>query len=180
MSRRPAAALAALAVVAIAVTTAVPVAPAATQGRSLVLYAKPARAEFVNHNDDRERGILKNPFGSDYLPTPPSANSAKKGARAGDNALFSLKLYSDRNLTRHVGTAIYSCTFNFAREAICDGHFQLRDGAMFAMGPANLGSGNLVLPVIGGTGRYSGAHGQLSSTWSSTKKTVQVIRFRLL
>ncbi len=143
------------------------------------MYAKPTRAQFINHNDDRERGDIRNPFNPDSLPTPPNANSAKKGARAGDNALFSFKLYSDPRLTRPVGNAIYSCTFNFAQEAICEANFNLNGGTMIASGPATLDSSNIVLPVIGGTGRYAGAHGQLTSRSSGTKNT-QIVRFRLL
>jgi hypothetical protein len=179
MSRKLPAALAALALTA---ALAAPVATAATQGRSFVFYAKPTRAQFINHADDRERGNkLANPFLADLLPTPPSANSGKKGARAGDNALFSLKLYSDSALKRLVGTATYSCTFNFAHIAICEGNFELNNGTMIAMGPANLQSGDLVLPVIGGTGRYAGAHGQLTSTSSINQNSnTQIIRFQLV
>ncbi len=176
MSRRFPAALVAL---ALAATMAVPLAPASTQGRSLVVYAKPTRAQFINHNDDRARGDITNPFNPDSPPTPPNANSAKKGARAGDTALFSFKLYSDPGLKRHVGNAIYSCTFNFAQEAICEAIFTLNGGTMIALGPAKLDSSNIVLPVIGGTGRYAGAHGQLTSRSSGTKNT-QIVRFRLL
>jgi len=178
MSRAVPAAVVAL---ALAATTA-PLAPATTQERSLVVYAKPTRAQFVNHNDDRERGALRNPFDPDSPPTPPNANSAKKGARAGDNALFSFKLYSDARLTRPVGNAIYHCTFNFAKEAICEANFTLNGGTMIALGPAKLDSGNvnIVLPVTGGTGRYAGAHGQLTSRPSGAKNNAQIIRFRLL
>jgi hypothetical protein len=178
MSRRLPAALAA---VAIAATIVAPAALAATQGRrSFVLYAKTTRAQFVNHADDRERGNITNPFNADILPTPPNANAGKKGARAGDNGLFSLQLYSDPKLTRPVGTATYSCTFNFAHEAICEGQFELGSGTMIAIGPANLDTGNFVLPVTGGTGRYAGAHGQLTSTSSIAKKNTQTIRFQLV
>jgi hypothetical protein len=170
---------AALAAVAVAAAMAVPVASATTEGRSFVVYAKPTRAQFVNHNDDRERGDITNPFG-DVLPTPPNANSGKKGARAGDSALFGFKLYSDLKLTRPIGTAIYSCTFNFAHVAICEGHFELNHGTMIAMGPANLDSSTFVLPVTGGTGRYAGAHGQLASRSSGNKQNTQIIRFRLV
>jgi hypothetical protein len=178
MSRRLPAALAA---VALAATMAAPVAPATTRGRSFVFFGKPTRAQFINHADDRERGnkILK-PFLADVLPTPPKANAGKKGARAGDNGLFSLQLYSDPKLTRPVGTATYSCTFNFAHEAICEGLFELGGGTMIAMGPANLDTGNFVLPVTGGTGRYAGAHGQLTSTSSINTKNTQTIRFQLV
>ena len=51
---------------------------------------------------------------------------------------------------------------------------------MIAMGPAILDGSTIVLPVTGGTGRYAGAHGQLTSTSSGNKKNTQIIRFRLL
>jgi hypothetical protein len=159
---------------------AVPVATATTQGRSFVFYGKLTRAQFINHADDRERGKKINPFSSDILPTPPNANTGKKGARAGDNALLSVKLYSDPDLKRPVGSAIYSCTFNFGGEAICEASFELGNGTMIAMGPARLDSSAMILPVTGGTGRYRGAHGQVTSSSSRTRKNTQVIRFRLV
>jgi hypothetical protein len=172
---------AALLAVAVAGAVAAPLALSATQARrSFVLYAKPTRALFVNHNDDRERGNFTNPFG-DLLPTPRNANSGKEGARAGDNALFTLKLYSDRKLKRLVGTAAYHCTVNFGQQAICEGQFDFgRSGTMVAMGPADLKSGDLVIPVTGGTGRYAGAHGQLTSTSQGKKTSTQVLRFQLV
>jgi hypothetical protein len=178
MSRRLPAALVA---VAVAANVAVPVALATTQARrSFVLYAKPTRAQFINHADDRKRGNFTNPF-ADLLPTPSNANSGKPGARAGDNALFTLKLYSDGKLTRLAGTATYSCTVNFGGQAICEGQFELSaGGTMIAMGPADLKSGDLVLPVTGGTGRYAGAHGQLTSTSAGKKTSTQIIHFQLV
>jgi hypothetical protein len=160
-------------------TTTTPLTPAPAQGRSFVIYAKPTRAQFVNHSDDRARGDFTNPFDPDVLPTPPNANSAKKGARAGDNAFFNFKLFSDLNLTRPIGNANYSCTFNFAQEATCEANFSLNGGTMFAMGPATLAGSDIILPVTGGTGRYAGAHGQLNSRAAGNKNT-QIIRFRLL
>ena len=172
---------AALVAVAIAATVAVPVALASTQARrSFVFYAKPTRAQFINHADDRERGNITNPFGDAVLPTPPNANSGKQGARAGDNALFMLKLYSDAKLTRLVGTASYSCTVNFGQQAICEGQFELGDGTMIAVGQADLRSGDWVLPVSGGTRRYAGAHGQLTSKPAGTKLNTQIIHFQLV
>ncbi len=172
---------AALVAVGVAASVAIPVALASTQARrSFVLYAKPTRAQFINHADDRERGNITNPFGDAVLPTPPNANSGKQGARAGDNALFSLKLYSDAGLTRPVGTASYSCTVNFGQQAICEGQFALGDGTMIAVGQADLRSSSWVLPVSGGTRRYAGAHGQLTSRAAGTKKNTQIIRFQLV
>jgi hypothetical protein len=171
---------AALVAVAVAATVAVPVALATTHARrSFVFYAKPTRAQFINHADDRARGNFTNPF-AEVVPTPRNANSGKPGARAGDNALFTFKLYSDAKLTRLVGTAAYSCTVNFGRQAICEDQFVLRDGTMIAMGPADLKSGDLVLPVAGGTGRYAGAHGQLTSTSAGKTSSTQIIHFQLV
>jgi hypothetical protein len=172
---------AALVAVAVAVAVAVPVALAATQARrTFVFYAKPTQAQFISHNDDRERGNFTNPFG-DLLPTPKNANTGKPGARAGDNALFTLKLYSDRKLKRLVGTAVYSCTVNFGQQAMCEGQFELGKGTtMIAMGPADLKKGDLVLPVTGGTGRYAGAQGQLTSTSAGKKTSTQILRFQLV
>ncbi len=161
-------------------TTTAPTSSPATQGRSFVVYAKPTRAQFVDHNDDRKRGDFKNPFDPDLLPTPRNANSGKKGARAGDNALFSFKVYADAKLTRPIGDAIYSCTFNFAEEATCEANFTLTGGSMTAMGPTMLDDSIILLPVTGGTGEYSGARGQFSARASGSKSNTQIIRFRLL
>jgi len=161
-------------------TAAVPAARAAAQGRSFFLYAKPTRVQFVNRADDRARGLKLNPFNADIVPPPPKAAKGKKGGRPGDHALFAFKLYSGPGLKRLVGTAVYSCTFNFAHEAICDADFELGKGSMTAMGPAQLGSSfsRITLPVIGGTGRYAGAHGQMTSRPSIYKNT-QIIEFQL-
>ena len=169
-----------LAAAATATSIYISAAAATTQARSLVLYGKVTRAQFMNHADDRARGNGLNPFNVDApLPTPAGANTRKKGTRAGDQALVSLKLYSDAHLTRPVGSVLYSCTFNFTNEALCEADFELNNGTMIAMGPADL-SGGFILPVIGGTGAYTGAHGEFTSTPTTTKKNVQAIHFLLL
>jgi hypothetical protein len=172
---------AALAAAAVAATAAAPVAQAASQQRSFVVYAKPVRAQFVSHAGDRERtSNLVNPFNPDFLPTPKNANNGKKGTRAGDRAIVSLTLYADRKLTRPVGTAIYSCRFNFGQEAVCEAQFELGKGTIIALGPMRLDGSPIVLPVTGGTDRYRGAHGQMTSTSAHNKKNTQIIHFELV
>jgi len=163
-----------------AATNTAPATSATTHPRSFVVYAKPKRAQFVNHADDRARGDKLNSLNADSLPTPANANSGKKGARAGDNALITLVLYADPNLTRVVGSAVYSCTFNFAQEAVCDGQFELNGGTIIALGPAKLDGSEIVLAVTGGAGTYEGAHGQVTSTSLGAKKTTQIFRFELV
>jgi hypothetical protein len=151
--------------VALAVAGAGPYgAAAAAETHSMIFYAKVIRVQFINHDDDRQRGNLTNPFNADArLPPPPNANVGTKGARAGDNALFSFNLYSDAKLVKPVGSGVYSCTFNFAHRAICEADFELRGGTMFASGPADLDTGEFTLPVSGGTGAYLGARGEFTS-----------------
>jgi hypothetical protein len=163
-----------------AATSTVPASTAATPRHKFVVYGKSKRAQFVNHADDRARGDTLNSFNADTLQPPADANTGKKGTRAGDNALVSLTLYSDSNLTRVVGTATYSCTFNFAQEAACDGQFDLGGGTIIALGPARLDGSEITLAVTGGTGRYAGAHGQVTSTTPNAKKNMQIFRFDLL
>jgi hypothetical protein len=172
----------ALAAAAVAAALVVPATTSASQShaQSVVLYGKGKRAQFVNRADDRDRGNTTNPFGDFVLPTPPSANSGKKGARAGDNALVTLVLYVDKKLTEPAGTAIFSCTFNFAQEAMCEADFELRRGTVIAMGPARLDGGRILLAVTGGTGRHVGARGQVSSSASPTSKNAQVLHFTLV
>ncbi|HST19258.1 MAG TPA: hypothetical protein VLK36_16580 [Gaiellaceae bacterium] len=164
-----------------AATRTAPAGAAATPSRSFVVYGKPKQAQSVNHADDRARGdkLLKS-FNADGLPTPPSANSGKKGERAGDSALIIFVLYADRSLTRVVGSATYSCTFNFDQEAVCDGQFQIGAGTIIALGPAKFDGGENVLAVTGGTGQYAGAHGQVTSTRATGSKNTQVFRFELV
>jgi hypothetical protein len=170
--------IALLTAVAAVAATAVPAAHTATHGRSFVYYAKGTRVQFISHADDRVRGSKLNPFNADIIPPPPKTGG--KGAGPGDKAFFSLKLYSDAGLKRLIGTAIYSCTFNFAHQALCEADFALHNGTMLAMGPAKLVDtfGDLILPVVAGTGRYGDAHGQLTST-PSGRSNVQIIHFQL-
>ena len=128
----------------------------AARTRSLVVYAKTTKLQFINHADDRRRGDITNPFNADTnLPPPPKANTGNKGTRAGDNALVQIKLYADASLTRSIGSAVYSCTFNFAQHATCDAEFELNNGSMTGSGPTYIKSGQFTLPVIGGTGPSS-------------------------
>jgi hypothetical protein len=159
---------------AVFATSAVAVS-AANRARTLVFYAKVQQQQFINHADDRARGNAINPFNADTkLPPPQGANTGKKGARAGDNALFSFKLFTDPGLTKSIGTATYSCTFNFAQQATCNVNIELTNGSMIASGPADLESGQFALALIGGTDHYLGARGQLTSTPTGRKNTTRL------
>ncbi len=140
-----------------------------------MIYLKATRLQFLNHADDRARGDVTSPFDPDAKLTPPTnANSGAKGTRAGDQALFSFKLYADAGLAKPIGTAVYSCTFNFAQQAACDANLELTGGTMFASGPADLITGRFTLAVVGGTSAYLGSRGQLTSAPTGRKNTTRL------
>ena len=143
---------------AIAVLAAVG-AGTASAGHSLTIYAVATKGQYANHADDRARGVLDNPFNADENKLP--ANG--KATRAGDNALIAFKLYSDPSFKKQIGSGTYACTFTTAEIALCNADFELNDGAMTASGPTNFQSTTFTLAVSGGTGKYLGARGQVSS-----------------
>jgi len=137
------------------------VGPAAA-GKALTVYAVATQAQFTNHADDRVRGEGSNPFNIDVKKLPiPKSNG--KGPQAGDEARFAFKLYSDPGFKHRIGSASYSCTFNFGNKALCKADFELSSGALIASGPANFDSTALTMAVSGGTGEYLGLRGQVSS-----------------
>ena len=152
-----------LAIVATALLAAVAPAGQAAGTKGLTIYAVATRAQFTNHADDRVRGSGSNPFNVDvkHLPTPKTTG---KGPQAGDEALFTFKLYSDAAFKHQIGTAVYDCTVNFGHMALCKADFELHNGALFASGPTNFDSTTFTLAVSGGTGSYLGTRGQVSST----------------
>jgi hypothetical protein len=151
------AAAAALAFVAGALVAAA--AAAAPAGRNFTIYAVSTQGQYANHADDRSRGNLDNPFNAD-APVPKGKG---KASRVGDNALIGFKLYSDSSYKKQIGSGSYSCTFTSAHVALCEASFQLDDGSMAASGPTNWDSTSFTLAVSGGTGKYLGARGQVSS-----------------
>jgi hypothetical protein len=143
------------------------------------MYARPTQVQYMNHSDDRARGDVDNPFNTDSKALVPltQKKEAGKGPYPGDNALFSFKLYKDAALTKSIGSAVYSCTFNFDHEALCEASFQLVGGTMSGSGPADFTNPEFTLAVDGGTGKYLDARGQVSS--SPASKNAHHLEFML-
>lgn len=142
---------------------------ATTTRKAFTIYALATYAEYFNHADDRVRGATANPFNADTKSLAPltKKKEAGKGPFPGDNALFSFKLYRDVRLRQRIGSAVYSCTFNFAHVALCEATFELGGGTMSATGPADFDDLRFTLAVNGGTGKYLGSRGQVSSAPAS-------------
>jgi hypothetical protein len=138
---------------------------AASSRQALTVYAKAKQVQFVDHSDDRSRGAEQNPFAADTKSLLPLTKQMEKGKGPypGDNALYSFKLYRDARLTRQIGTAVYTCTFNFQHHALCEASFELNGGNMYASGPADFDDADFTLAVLSGTAKYLGARGQVTS-----------------
>ncbi len=134
---------------------------AGVANHKLTFYAYATHVRFVNHADDRARGNIHNPFNADAK----SLVTVTKGTGPfpGDTAQYNFKLYRDPNLKHGAGSAVYTCTFNFAHHAICTALYEVSTGTMFASGPTDFDSTQFTLAVTGGTGKYLSARGQVSS-----------------
>jgi hypothetical protein len=141
---------------------------ASTPGlRALTLYSLAEQEQFVNNLDDRTRGEGRNPFGT-YSDLSPTTVSEAKGPFPGDEAIFSFNIYRDKNLKVRAGAAIFTCQYNFNKNAFCDASFQLSTGGtLIADGAFNFNASRFMLAVVGGYGRYSNASGDVYVTPSA-------------
>jgi hypothetical protein len=144
---------------------------AATSHQKLTLYAVATTAQFMNHADDRIRGMSNNPFSPDAQALVIVAKGQEKGNGPfpGDDVLYSFKLYANMDRKQSAGSAIFTCYYDFFKRATCDAYFELRSGIMLASGPVVFNSTRFTLAVTGGTGRYLGAGGEVLATPAANK-----------
>ncbi len=50
---------------------------------------------------------------------------------------FSFKLYADPKLKQSIGSALYTCNFNFNQQATYDAFYNLNGSTLFASGPVD-------------------------------------------
>ena len=140
---------------------------AATGQRELIVYAVPHTAQFMNHADDRVRGMTINPFNVNLkrLQVVLATNGQEKGNGPfpGDDVLYTFKLYTDRTLRQSAGSAIFTCYYGFSRRATCDSYFDLQNGLVLASGQIVFNSKQFTLGVSGGTSTYLGASGEATA-----------------
>jgi hypothetical protein len=146
------------------------------------VFAEPTTAQFMNHADDRVRGMSTNPFNvsKKALDLVIITNGKEKGNGPfpGDDILYTFKLYSGKDKSRRAGSAIFTCYYNFAKHAICDSYFDFGDGLVLASGPVVFDSTRFTLSVAGGTGKYAQARGAVTATPAT--KTLERFALRLL
>ena len=138
---------------------------ASQASRKFTVYAVPTTVQFMNHADDRLRGMSTNPFKLKAQAAILNANGKEKGNGPfpGDDILYSFKLFGDAAGTQPMGSAIFTCYYGFDKRATCDSYFDLAKGLLLASGQVPFGQTHFTLGVTGGTHAYLGALGQLSS-----------------
>jgi hypothetical protein len=155
----------AAAVIALAVLAA-QAAQAAPAKRTLTIYAVASTVQFMNHADDRLRGMSVNPFNVSKTSQRVVITKTKEqgnGPFPGDDVLYSFKLYTSPAQARSAGTAIFTCYYDALKHALCDSYFELRDGVLLASGPVPFGSKTFTLSVSGGTRGFIGVGGQVKA-----------------
>jgi hypothetical protein len=153
---------------AVVLATALPgaTASASTQAtKKLTVYAVPATVQFMNHADDRLRGMSANPFDIKAQSVIFNSNGKEKGNGPfpGDDILYGFKLFADAQRTKPSGTALFTCYYGFKKTATCDTYFDLSTGLVLASGQVAFGQTHFTLGVTGGTKSYLGALGQLNA-----------------
>jgi hypothetical protein len=148
--------------------TALPVAVASGSAQAmqkLTVFAVPSTVQFMNHADDRLRGMSTNPFKLKAQAVIFKANGKEKGNGpfAGDDILYAFNLFADAKRSQPAGTAMFTCYYGFGKRATCDSYFDLTKGLLLASGQVQFGATHFTLGVTGGTHAYLGALGQLSS-----------------
>jgi hypothetical protein len=154
------------AAVLLATALVVPAASGASRAsQKLRVYAVPTTVQFMNHADDRLRGMSTNPFSIKSETVILNANGKEKGKGPfpGDDILYAFKLFADAKRTTPVGTAMFTCYYTFVKRATCDSYFELDKGLVLASGQVRFGAAHFTLGVTGGTHAYFGALGQVNS-----------------
>jgi hypothetical protein len=147
---------------------------AATGQRSFVLYSVTKTEQFLDHSDDRARGKGNNPFGN-FKESKAVTKEAGNGPFPGDNAVFAFGLYSASNLKTSIGSAIFTCTYNFNKHAFCDASYDLNGGVLLGAGAFDFNAGSFSVVITGGTGKYDSATGEISATTPSAKHAQRLV-----
>jgi hypothetical protein len=133
--------------------------------KRLVIYAVPKTAEFIDHADDRIRGMSANPFTPDKQALIKlkliGASEAKDGPFPGDDVLYGYQLYATPRLKTRIGSAMYTCYYGFDKKATCSAYYQLEDGIVLGSGQISFKTAGYTLTVTGGTNGYLAATGEI-------------------
>ncbi len=110
-----------------------------------------------------------------FIDLPPKAPAGDEIATIGDEFVFTARLFRSG---KRVGTLHAVCTFtkrstDFRTNASCVGTFALRSGRIEVQIGGLLGE-EAKLAITGGTGKFAGANGTISST-TVGNKTIDIV-----
>jgi len=147
--------------------------------RVVTVYSVATGLQFINTADDRARGHVNNPLDSAASLLRPRSSEKGNGPFAGDIAIYSLLLYSNKTLKQRAGSAVYTCFFNYDQHALCKAYYKLKAGStLVASGPVDFKKSKFTIVVTGGTNRYLGARGEADV--AAAVRNAQRIDFKLL
>jgi hypothetical protein len=134
-----------------------------TSTHTIGLYTAPAGETFVNNDDDEARGGVNNPTGS-HIPTASADEEKNRGPYPGDEGIYQVTLYKNADLTHPVGTATYTCQYQFFHNGLCDASYQIGGGTLIAEGALVFSATRYSLAVTGGIGTLNGQTGQVDAS----------------
>jgi len=128
----------------------------------MTLYSVATAEQFMNTQDDRQRGVGSNPFGN-YKDITPTTKPKTNRPYPGDYTLLSFDIFGNDQLKKRVGKATYTCQFAFEQRAICKAVYELGAGTINGVGVVDFTTPRFALIVTGGSGKYFGRRGDVSS-----------------
>jgi hypothetical protein len=137
-----------------------PTAPAASGATTFTVYSVTNREVYINNQDDRERGVGHNPF-NQKSPKETSSKDTGNGPFAGDAVEAVNILYATDTLKQRSGSTAVSCAYGFDENATCLLSIKLAGGSLEAIGNVHHDAKRLTLAIVGGTGDYTSATGEL-------------------
>ena len=161
--RRTVACLGAVTLALLLAATAAQARRASARAHGVTFYSVASQEQFVNNEDDRARGKGNNPFGN-YKDVTAAQKEAGNGPFAGDEAIFTFKIYNTPRLTRQAGTATFVCQYDLNKNAFCETSYFVSDGTILGEGEFNFNAQRFTLTVTGGTGAYERASGVMMAS----------------
>jgi hypothetical protein len=151
---------------------------AAQSPRSLTVYSVATKEQFLNHSDDRPRGLGNNPFGNFKDTTGPSGKETSgNGPFAGDRSIFTFALFGSNSTRKPIGSALFVCEYMFDQNAFCSTSYVLPRGTLLGTGYFNFNAATFDVSVTGGTGKYAGARGLLHADKTVHKLQRLTVKF---
>ena len=130
--------------------------------RTVTVYSVATGLQYINTEDDRERGRTNNPLDNAANKLWPKSSEGGNGPFAGDVAVYAVKLFREPGRKRAAVTGVYTCYFNYDQHALCKAYYKITGGGtLLASGPIDFSSSGFKIVVTGGTQRYIGVRGEL-------------------